>query len=117
MAKTEKTIEALLKEKRTFSPGGKFTEEAHVKSDSVYRRAKRDPEGFWEDFAKELDWFRKWRKVLSWKLPHSKWFLGGKLNVSYNCLDRHITTQRKNKAAIIWESESGESVVITYCAL
>ena len=76
--------------------------------------AKRDPEGFWEDFAMELDWFRKWRKVLSWKPPHSKWFLGGKLNVSYNCLDRHITTQRKNKAAIIWESESGESVVLTY---
>ncbi len=114
MAKKEKTIEALLKEKRTFSPSKKFTEKAHVNSDAVYRRAKRNPEKFWEDFAKELDWFKKWRKVLSWKPPHAKWFTGGKINVSYNCLDRHLSSERKNKAAIIWESESGESVVLTY---
>ncbi len=117
MAKKEKTIESLLKEKRTFSPSKKFKEKAHVSSDAVYRKAKRNPEKFWEDFAKELDWFKKWRKVLSWKPPHAKWFLGGKINVSYNCLDRHITTHRKNKAAIIWEGEFGKTVTLTYWEL
>ncbi|MEQ9619947.1 MAG: acetate--CoA ligase [Deltaproteobacteria bacterium] len=111
---TEKTIEALLKERRTFLPSKKFREQANVKDDSIYRKAKRQGEKFWEDFAKELHWFKKWRKVLSWKPPHAKWFIGGKLNVSYNCLDRHLNTWRKNKAAIIWEAESGESVTLTY---
>jgi len=117
MAKKEKTIESLLKEKRTFSPSKKFKEKAHVNSEAIYRSAKRNPEKFWEDFAKELDWFKKWRKVLSWKPPHAKWFLGGKINVSYNCLDRHITTHRKNKAAIIWEGEFGKTVTLTYWEL
>lgn len=114
---TEKTIEALLKEGRTFSPSKKFVKNANVNDPSVYKKAKRNKEKFWEDFAKELDWFKKWRKVLSWKPPHSKWFTGGKLNVSYNCLDRHISTERKNKAAIIWEAESGESKTFTYWEL
>lgn len=117
MAKKEKTIEALLKEKRTFSPSKKFKDKAHVSSDAIYRKAKRDREKFWEDFALELDWFKKWRKVLSWKPPHAKWFLGGKINISHNCLDRHITTHRKNKAAIIWEGEFGKTVTLTYWEL
>ncbi len=114
MAKEARTIEDLLKEKRTFSPRKEFVERAHVKSESVYKKAGRDNASFWEGFAKELYWYKKWRKVLDWKAPHSKWFLGGKINVSYNCVDRHIKTARKNKAAIIWEGEPGDSQVLTY---
>jgi acetyl-CoA synthetase len=117
MVKKEQTIEALLKEGRTFSPSKKFREKAHIKDDKIYRKAKRNTEKYWEDFAKELVWFNKWRKVHTWKAPDAKWFIGGKLNASYNCLDRHIDTARKNKAAIIWEGEFGESVTITYWEL
>jgi len=117
MSKKETAIESLLKEGRTFYRSKKFRENAHVNSESVYRRAKSNREKFWEDFANELDWFKKWRKVLTWKAPYAKWFVGGKINLSYNCLDRHITTHRKNKAAIIWESESGESITLTYWEL
>ncbi len=114
MAEEAKTILDLLKEKRAFSPRKEFVEKAHIKSDSVYKKAERNREAFWEGFAKELHWYKKWKKVLDWKAPHSKWFVGGKINVSYNCLDRHITTTRKNKAAIIWEGEPGDSSVLTY---
>ncbi len=117
MADAQKTIEDLLREGRTFSPTKKFRKNAAVESESVYKKAARDREKFWENFAKELDWYKKWKKVLKWKLPHARWFTGGKLNVSYNCLDRHIDTARKNKAAIIWEAESGESVTLTYWEL
>jgi acetyl-CoA synthetase len=114
MTTAPKTIEALLEEKRSFTPSKKFREKAHVKSDSIYKRASRNTAAFWEGFAKELDWYKKWKKTLDWKPPHAKWFLGGKINVSYNCLDRHIKTTRKNKAAIIWEGEPGDSRVLTY---
>ncbi len=114
MAIQQKTIEALLKEKRIFSPSKQFKEKATVKSESVYKRASNNKHAFWEGFAKELHWFKKWRTILNWKPPYAKWFVGGKINVSYNCLDRHVTNHRKNKAALIWEGESGESVVLTY---
>lgn len=114
MATEPKTIEALLEEKRSFPPPKKFREKAHVKSDSIYTKASRNISAFWEGFAKELHWYKRWRKVLEWKPPHAKWFIGGKLNVSYNCLDRHLNTARKNKAAIIWEGEPGDSRVLTY---
>lgn len=117
MAKKEKTIEALLKESRTFSPSKKFREQAHINDDKIYRKAKRNREKHWEDFAQELVWFKKWRKVHTWKAPDTKWFVGGKLNASYNCLDRHIDTARKNKAAIIWEGEFGENITLTYWEL
>lgn len=117
MAKSKKTIEALLKEGRTFSPSKKFRDNAHANDDALYRKAKRNREKYWEDFAKELDWFNKWRKVLTWKAPDAKWFTGGKLNASYNCLDRHLDSPRKNKAAIIWEGEFGESITLTYWEL
>jgi len=117
MSDVQKTIEDLLIEGRTFAPGKKLRENANVKSDAVYKRAARNREKFWENFAKELDWFKKWSRVLKWKAPHAEWFIGGKLNVSYNCLDRHINTARKNKAAIIWEAESGESITLTYWQL
>jgi len=117
MADAGKTIEDLLTEGRIIPPSKKFSKKANVNDDSVYKKATKDPEKFWEGFARELDWFEKWDKVSSWKPPHSKWFLGGKLNVSYNCIDRHIATARKNKAAIIWEAESGESKTLTYWEL
>jgi acetyl-CoA synthetase len=111
---TEKAIETLLKESRVFNPPESFKASAWVKSDKIYREAEKDFEGFWEKAAENLDWFKKWNKVLEWKPPFAKWFLGGKINASYNCLDRHIKTWRKNKAAIIWEGEMGEQKVYTY---
>src|SRR5579872_4607108 len=97
---SEKAIEALLMEKRSFKPSKDFQKNAHVKSLSVHAKAKKNPEKFWADFAKELDWFKPWKKILTWKAPFARWFDGGKLNVSYNCLDRHLDSPRKNKAAI-----------------
>ncbi|MCL4243942.1 MAG: acetate--CoA ligase [Candidatus Dadabacteria bacterium] len=117
MADAGKTIEDLLIEGRTFPPEKKFSRKANVNDASVYKKAAKNPGKFWAGFAKELDWFEKWNKISSWKPPHSKWFVGGKLNVSYNCLDRHVATARKNKAAIIWEAESGESKTLTYWEL
>jgi acetyl-CoA synthetase len=83
----------------------------------VYEKAKKDPEGFWAEAARSLDWFKPWDKVLEWNPPIAKWFTGGKLNVSYNCLDRHVKTWRRNKAALIWEGEPGEERVLTYADL
>ena len=80
----------------------------------LYEEADRDPESFWARIASELDWFEPWTKVLDWDVPWAKWFVGGKLNLSHNCLDRHVTTWRKNKAAIIWEGEPGEIRTLTY---
>jgi acetyl-CoA synthetase len=111
-------IESLLKEKRIFKPSALFSKSAHIKSmnmyKTLYRQAEKNPDKFWGELAKELDWFTPWKKVLQWKEPFAKWFVGGKLNVSYNCLDRHINTWRKNKAAIIWEGEPGDSRTLTY---
>ncbi|NIT14537.1 MAG: AMP-binding protein, partial [Candidatus Dadabacteria bacterium] len=114
MARKSQTIESLLNEGRTFIPRREFTEQANIQSRSVYGKAKKNNEKFWSDFASELHWYKKWRKTLSWKPPFAHWFIGGKLNVSYNCIDRHIHNKRKNKAAIIWEGEPGDSRVYTY---
>ena len=80
----------------------------------MYDRAAADPEAFWEGFARELDWIQPWSRVLEWKSPHAKWFVGGKLNVSANCLDRHIRGPRRNKAAFVWEGEPGDRRTLTY---
>jgi acetyl-CoA synthetase len=109
-----KPIEALLEEERVFAPPKKFREQAIIKDESVYKKAAKNPEKFWEEIAKELEWYKKWRKVLKWKPPFAEWFVGGKINVSYNCIDRHVKTFRKNKAAIIWEGEPGETQILTY---
>jgi acetyl-CoA synthetase len=77
-------------------------------------RATADPEAYWASWAEELDWFRKWDTVLEWNPPHARWFDGGKLNVSYNCLDRHLGGARRNKAALIWEGEPGDTRTYTY---
>ena len=114
-------IESILHESRMFNPPKEFAERAHIKSLAEYERicseAAADPEGFWAEQAHDIHWFRKWDKVLDWKEPFAKWFVGGKLNISYNCLDRHLASWRKNKAAIIWEGEPGEVRTLTYLQL
>ncbi|HEY9602050.1 MAG TPA: acetate--CoA ligase [Allocoleopsis sp.] len=119
---SQSTIESILQEKRLFEPPANFSENAHIKSlddyRQLYEKAKTDPEGFWADLAEqELHWFQKWDTVLDWQPPFAKWFVGGKINISYNCLDRHLTTWRKNKAALIWEGEPGDSRTLTYAQL
>jgi acetyl-CoA synthetase len=107
-------IEALLKENRSFPPPEDFARRANLNDPGIYTRAAEDPEAFWADVARELDWFRPWERVLEWNIPFAKWFLGGRLNACYNCVDRHVRTARRNKAAIVWEGENGESRVLTY---
>jgi acetyl-CoA synthetase len=111
-------IDSILTEKRSFPPPPEFSKNALIPSkeeyDKICARAAADPEGFWADIARELHWFEPWNKVLEWDCPWAKWFLGGKINLSYNCLDRHVQTWRKNKAAIIWEGEPGEVRTYTY---
>jgi acetyl-CoA synthetase len=107
-------IDALLSEHRSFPPNDAFTASAIASDETIYTRADRDPEAFWASFAQELEWMRPWSRVLEWKPPHAKWFVGGQLNVSVNCLDRHVRTARRNKAAIIWEGEPGDRRTLTY---
>jgi acetyl-CoA synthetase len=107
-------IDALLYENRKFPPPQSFAENAHVSDPSVYARAAADYEAFWAEQANTLEWFKKWDTVLDWKPPHAKWFVGGTLNVSVNCVDRHIKTARRNKAALIWEGEPGDRRTLTY---
>ncbi len=119
---SQPTIESILQEKRLFEPSTEFSQAAHIKSleeyQQIYDRAAADPSAFWADLAdKELHWFEKWHTVLDWQPPSVKWFDGGKINISYNCLDRHLTTWRKNKAALIWEGENGDSRTLTYAQL
>ena len=110
----DKAIEVLLDEKRHFSPPKEFKKNANIKSAGVFNTARKNPQVFWAKAAKELHWFKPWKKVLEWNSPWAKWFIGGKLNASYNCLDRHVSSSRKNKAAIIWEGEPGDERVLTY---
>ena len=107
-------IDALLKEERAFPPSDAFRAQAHVNDPRVYEDAARDPDGFWAAFAHELEWSAPWTAVLEWDPPHARWFVGGKLNASVNCLDRHLRTDRRNKAAIIWEGEPGDRRTLTY---
>jgi acetyl-CoA synthetase len=111
---SDEPIKALLKEGRKFPPPRDFAKRARVNSARVARDAKKNPVAFWERQARELRWLKPWKKGLDWKLPYAKWFVGGKLNVSDNCLDRHVEGPRRNKAAIVWEGEPGDSRVLTY---
>ena len=108
------TIAALLDEQREYPPAPDFAAQANVADPSIYERAAADPEGFWAAQASELDWFQKWTRVLEWNPPDAKWFVGGKLNVSYNCLDRHLRGPRRNKAALVWVGEPGDRRTLTY---
>ena len=107
-------IDALLHEHRSFSPPDSFRKRAHVSDGAMYDAAAQNPEAFWEAQAKELVWYKTWDKVLDWTPPHSTWFVGGKLNISVNCVDRHISSARRNKAALIWEGEPGDRRTLTY---
>jgi acetyl-CoA synthetase len=104
----------LLREDRTFPPSASFSARAVVRDESIYTEAEGDYEGFWARFADELEWSRRWDRVLDWQPPHAKWFVGGKLNASVNCLDRHVSGPRRNKAALIWEGEPGDRRTLTY---
>jgi acetyl-CoA synthetase len=107
-------IDVLLHEERLFPPPESFARQAHINTWAVHERAAADYEAYWADQARELQWIRPWHTVLEWQPPHAKWFLGGQLNVAQNCLDRHIGTPRRNKAAIIWEGEPGDRRTLTY---
>ena len=114
MAERDKALEVLLKEDRLFPPAPEFTAQANIKDNSLYAEAAANREAFWAKMADRLDWFQQWDQVLDWTPPWCKWFVNGKLNVAYNCIDRHLKTWRKTKAAIIWEGEDGESQTLTY---
>jgi acetyl-CoA synthetase len=107
-------IHSLLSEDRTFPPPAHWRAHARITDPDVYARAAADPEAFWAMFASELDWIQPWTKVLDWQPPYAKWFVGGKLNISANCLDRHVKTAHRNKAAILWEGEPGDRRTLTY---
>jgi acetyl-CoA synthetase len=107
-------IETLLDEQRSFAPPAAFRQSAHVRDASVYERARADREGYWADWARQLEWIRPWDRVLVWTPPHAQWFVGGKLNASANCLDRHVRGGKKDTPALIWEGEPGEVRRITY---
>jgi acetyl-CoA synthetase len=107
-------IEALLRESRRFPPPEAFRRSARAADPGVYERAAADPAAFWAGFARELEWFRPWSRVLQGEAPRWSWFVGGKLNASVNCVDRHARTARRNKAAILWEGEPGDRRALTY---
>jgi acetyl-CoA synthetase len=116
----EKHITSMMEEKRVFKPSKELSQQAYIKSmaqyKKIYQKSIDDPAGFWGELAEQLDWYKKWDKVLVEDFANAKheWFVGGKLNVSYNCIDRHLKTARKNKAAIIWEGDIGDSRTLTY---
>jgi acetyl-CoA synthetase len=116
MATMSDDLQTLLREGRTFPPPPAFTKDAQAGDEGVYDQGKRRLR-FWADQARQLEWFRKWKKTLDWKPPHAKWFVGGKLNASVNCLDRHVSTATRNKVAILWEGEPGDRRTITYWEL
>ena len=117
-SQSQENITSVMDEKRVFQPNKEFTKSANIKSMAQYKKMYKEsilnPEKFWGDVAGELHWFKYWTKVKQWNPPHAKWYIGGKTNLSYNCLDRHLTTWRRNKAAIIWEGEPGETRILTY---
>ena len=111
------TLDSLLKENRIFTPSAAFSKQAHISSfeeyQKLFEKAQKNPEDFWAEQASQLHWFKKWHAVLKWDPPDAQWFIGGQINVSYNCLDRHLET-RGNKTAILWEGEPGDVRSLTY---
>src|SRR5581483_6775888 len=112
------TIASLHDEARTFPPPDDFKKHARITGVDIYEEADRDFEGFWaRQAASLLDWFEDWHTVLEWELPFAKWFVGGKLNASYNCLDRHVAAGHGDKVAYHWEGEPGDTRTITYAQM
>ena len=114
MSQQHDTIEALYGENRKFPPPADFAARANVKDDALYRQGEDDYVAFWEEQAKSLDWFEPWHTALEWDAPYAKWFVGGKLNASYNCLDRHVLAGRGDKVAYHFEGEPGDTRTLTY---
>jgi acetyl-CoA synthetase len=114
MPQTKGDIADLLHEERQFEADPAFKAQANCRDPKVYETAAADPEAFWAGWAKQLFWEQPWDKVLDWKPPHAKWFVGGRTNICYNCVDRHVAGPRRNKAALIWEGENYESRTMTY---
>jgi acetyl-CoA synthetase len=106
-------IDALLQENRSFPPSEDFKRQASANDPGIYVKAAADREGYWADWASQLDWERKWDRVLEWEPPYARWFVGGRLNASYNCVDRHLK-DRGDKPAVIWEGEPGDQRTLTY---
>ena len=117
MVEQKGTISALLKEDRRYPPSEDFKARANWGDPAIYERARQAPEEFWVQMAEAIDWFEPWSQVLEWDPPSAKWFVGAKLNICHNCVDRHLSTWRKNKAAIVWEGEPGDTRVLTYLDL
>jgi acetyl-CoA synthetase len=117
----QRDLDSTLREHRVFPPPAEFSAKAHIKSleeyETLYRQSIEDPEKFWAGAAQELHWFKPWDKVLEWNLPWAKWFVGGRLNLCYNCVDRHALGARAQKSALIWEGEPGEIRRLTYAEL
>ncbi|MCP4685751.1 MAG: AMP-binding protein, partial [bacterium] len=107
-------IDTLLRENRKFKPTSAFRRQANANSASIYDQASKNPVRFWEQQASELVWKKRWSRGLEFKAPDAKWFVGGKLNVTESCLDRHIAEGRRNKAAIVFEGEPGDRRTMTY---
>jgi acetyl-CoA synthetase len=114
MSSTEPALDSLLQEDRTFPPPPDFAARANARDPGVYARADADPEAYWAEWAERLDWSRRWDRVLEWEPPYAKWFVGGKLNASHNCLDRHVQAGRGGKTALLWEGEPGDRRTFTY---
>ena len=114
MSDVETTIDALLTENRVFEPSPEVRSRALWNDPAVYERAARDPDGFWAEQARTLHWFKDWDRVMEWNPPWVKWFVGGKLNAAYNCLDRHLESGGGDKVAFYWEGEPGDERTLTY---
>src|SRR3954470_14791284 len=121
MGTEEKTLESRLEElleQETFAPPDEFRQQANISDDSIYDEADKDYEGFWEKQAEALDWEQKWDQVLDWSdPPNAKWFVNGKLNVAYNCVDRHVEAGNGDRVAFHWRGEEGEELDVTYADL
>ena len=121
VAASNRDLDSTLRENRVFAPSPEFSAKAHIKSleqyEALYKESIENPEKFWAGVAEELHWFKRWDKVLQWDLPAAKWFVGGQMNLSYNCVDRHALGERRDKTAIIWEGEPGEVRRLSYAEL
>src|SRR5271156_5439479 len=118
---TDQNLDSPLREDREFPPPEEFAAKAHIRTlaeyEELYARSIADPEAFWESAARELHWFAPWTKVLDWNLPWAKWFVDGKINLCYNCVDRHALGGKASKVAILWEGETGEVRKLTFADL
>ncbi len=117
MSDQSQVFDDLLHEEREFPPSKEFAEVAMVNDNTLHEAGRDNPEQYWEEHARELDWFEPWTQVMDWQPPHVQWFLNGKINICHNCLDRHLDGPNANKAALIWEGENGEQRTLTYAQL